>query len=259
MLTRNAVMSCGHTEQETASLPLKRRSRGSKINGLYTFLLAWSSFKSINNGSVTIPDDYSIPMEHPWPLECWGLKLASKVANIRAGRIYNKPNEIALLNGVNFEWEPSGQYIEKIFSALEVYRQQHGYAPVPKTFIVPSTDPYPRNAWGLKLGLLVRNYRYRGDYAQYRERFAALGVTQDKVGIDTRQWDCLYRALVVYKSMYGDVRVPRKWVVPEEGPWPAECWGMKLGYRVHNIQHRGDYVAKNSTRSDLAADLGIYF
>lgn len=236
-----------------------RKYNASKIAGLYTFLLAWSSFKAINNGSLAIPDEFVVPSMHPWPAECWGLKLANKAANIRAGRIYNKPNELLLLNGVGFEWDPAGLNFEKVMSSLEVYREQHGNVPIPKSFKVPSTAPYPRNTWGTKLGLLVRNFRYRGDYAQHRDRFAALGVTQDKVGIDTRHWDYLYRALVMYKSTYGDVKIPRKWVVPSEDPWPAESWGMKLGYRVHNIVHRGDYILSNSTRSELAADLGIYY
>ncbi len=52
----------------------------------------------------------------------------------------------------------------------------------------------------------------------------------------------IYFALDAYKAVHGNLLVPYKFVIPEgDVRFPVETWGMKLGFNVNNIRHRGDY------------------
>jgi hypothetical protein len=82
-------------------------------------------------------------------------------------------------------------------------------------------------------------------------------------------WNLVLEALVVYKDIYGHVRVPTSFVVPipqkgeeeytklEEGEvqcqersrhvWPKSTWGIPLGNCVHRIRTRGDFLRGEDT------------
>lgn len=45
--------------------------------------------------------------------------------------------------------------------------------------------------------------------------------------------------------------------VPSNEEWPKELWGLKLGYRVHNIRYRGDFVKFSSECWKVLDDLGF--
>jgi hypothetical protein len=46
-------------------------------------------------------------------------------------------------------------------------------------------------------------------------------------------------------------------MVPSEEPWPESIWGLKLGYRVHNIRYRGDFVNDRPEYRTLLEDIGF--
>ena len=64
-------------------------------------------------------------------------------------------------------------------------------------------------------------------------------------------------ALKIYKGKYGHLYVPSKWRVPRELEWPEKLWDLKLGYRVHNIRYRGDFVQENPKYRRLLDGLGF--
>lgn len=97
----------------------------------------------------------------------------------------------------------------------------------------------------MKLGLKVANIRYRGSFAEFIDKFQSVGLKTSKTGSDTRHWQHIHSALVVYKQLYGHSNVPAKFEVPEESDWPKELHGLKLGYRIKNIRYRGDFVTEN--------------
>ena len=58
-----------------------------------------------------------------------------------------------------------------------------------------------------------------------------------------RRWmEEVQPALLAYREVYGDLRVPGGFVVPSEAPWPEACWEMKLGNTVHNIRALEHFV-----------------
>lgn len=46
-------------------------------------------------------------------------------------------------------------------------------------------------------------------------------------------------------------------MVPESKLWPESIWGLKLGYRLHNIRYRGDFVNDKPEYRILLEDLGF--
>lgn len=54
-------------------------------------------------------------------------------------------------------------------------------------------------------------------------------------------FELILKALKTHDELFGDLLVPRYFVVPSEHPWPEDTWGMPLGHKVRNIKYRGAY------------------
>lgn len=230
-----------------------------RSNSFDCFIETVQLYMDLHEGSLIIPRNWSVPCKKPWPKDSWNMKLGSKVAAIRAGTIYRKPEQIERLTEIGFVWDPSANNVELFLEALKAYKSIYGCLVIPKSFIVPYQEPFPKATWGWKLGLKVGNYRYRGDYAAYRTKFEELGISDNHNNFDTRHWDHIYKALKVYKEIHGDLNIPASWSVPCREPWPRETWELKLGYRAHNIRYRGDFISTNSAYRVLLEDLGFKF
>jgi hypothetical protein len=214
-------------------------------------------YRSMNNGSLVVPRNWTIPYEEHWPERCWGIKLGEVMTGVRAKFSSYSAEDIAVLNTAGFIWDPYNRTIESFFDALEAYRSVYGNLDVPRDYVVPCSAPFHEDSWGTKLGMKVSNIRYRGDYPEYRGKFEEIGLSLDKMGFDTRHWDYVYKALKIFKKIYGNVDVPPEWQVPSKEPWPENTWDLKLGYRIHNIRYRGDFLNMNSTYKTLLDELGF--
>jgi hypothetical protein len=54
--------------------------------------------------------------------------------------------------------------------------------------------------------------------------------------INRRGFEAVKAALEAYSRVYGHLRVPRTFVVPEKSDkWPPIAWGLLLGHNLHNI------------------------
>jgi len=135
---------------------------------------------------------------------------------------------------------------------------------------------YPVETHGLRLGLRVARIRKGEVYVsdEQRAKLLELGLivtdptsssssssvsgegNSDAVQSDEtlllKQWSCkaystdqkfniILSALQVHDELYGDMLVPRYFVVPSEEPWPTDTWGLQLGNRVRNIRQRRAY------------------
>ena len=58
------------------------------------------------HGNLEVPQAFVVPSEAPWPAEAWGLKLGSRVLNIRHSEQYIKdePERRAELDAMGFRW-----------------------------------------------------------------------------------------------------------------------------------------------------------
>ena len=110
----------------------------------------------------------------------------------------------------------------------------------------------------MKLGYRVNHIRHREDFVkdhpERRAELDAIGFVWDDL---ERRWEEVLAALQAYQQVHGDLQVPKAFVVPSEAPWAEEAWGMKLGGRVDNIRHRGDFVREDPDRRAELDALGF--
>lgn len=69
-------------------------------------------------------------------------------------------------------------------------------------------------------------------------------------------WNTIYQAIQVYKDIYGDLRIPSKFIVPNEEPWPRVSRNVKLGVRVAAIRSAGRYVKDHPERKAQLDEIG---
>ena len=95
-----------------------------------------------------------MPSEAPWAEEAWGMKLGSRVSDIRQKDTHVKdhPERRAELDAMGFVWDYLERRWEEVRAALLAYQEVHGDLEVPQPFVVPSEAPWPKQARGCRLG-----------------------------------------------------------------------------------------------------------
>ncbi|CAM9491472.1 unnamed protein product, partial [Laminaria digitata] len=242
------------------------------------------------NGHSRVPTRFVIPAEEPWPMEIWGHKLGSRIAQMRmTGRWLGDTEETLeerrnILDKLGFEWrlrvhddDTEGDGNVEEFSilceGLEIYQELGGSVPnMPATFVIPNADPWPIRTRGFPLGSQVRVVRSRQKYAKdcqaNADRLLALGVpinpmvSTEKAGgrwggpTETR-FDKLCKALETFAHLYGHTQVPINFEVPRDEPWPISTWNVKLGMSLSNIVTKGTFIKGYPDRQARLETLGF--
>jgi hypothetical protein len=131
--------------------------------------------------------------------------------------------------------------------ALKTYREIYGHVRVPKRFVVPRDDlRWPIDTRGRKIGNFVRCLRQRqGRLSQHQvnaldELGFAWGRPLDEI------WIKKLLAINMYKRIHGDLRVPRRFIVPtNDQRWPIETHGMHLGNAVSDLRREKANLSQN--------------
>ena len=130
------------------------------------------------------------------------------------------------------------------------YQQIHGDMLVNITFIVPWSNEWACEMWDMKLGILVMNIRSSCRYMN--EDLAALGFDYSAQRKENFKWDVFKFALQTYKSIHGDLLVPKLFLIPRDSTmWPETIWGMKLGIILDNAKK------KDSLHSEKLREMGV--
>jgi hypothetical protein len=84
----------------------------------------------------------------------------------------------------------------------------------------------------MKLGHTVVNIRayevFVKDEPERREWLDSIGFVWDE---HEHRWkEQVQPALLAYREVHGNLRVPVSFAVPSEAPWPEACWEMKPGH-----------------------------
>eukprot|EP01040_Poterioochromonas_malhamensis_P017260 gene17260-19786_t len=130
---------------------------------------------------------------------------------------------------------PATLATETIPLLLDVFRKLYHHANVPQAFVVPAEEPWPRELHGDRLGMRISNLRVS------KKRLSPAQVEQlDNAGMvwsdEEYQVGRIERGLTTYKAMYGDVRIPSRFVVPHgDGRWDRDLWGMRLGSAIYVV------------------------
>jgi hypothetical protein len=116
---------------------------------------------------LQVPFDFVVPSGGEWPEELEGMKLGKTVRDIRSSKYYvrDDPERKQWLDDNGFVWdETERRWQELVQPALSMYKQEHGNMHVPRSFVVPSAEPWPEKLWGLKLGVTLNKIRSKGDF-----------------------------------------------------------------------------------------------
>ncbi|KAG5178760.1 hypothetical protein JKP88DRAFT_350169 [Tribonema minus] len=184
----------------------------------------------------------------------------------------------------------------QVLEALSTYKAEHGDADVPLQYVVPEGTG-PEDIWGMRLGRRVAQLRNERDeyVAMYPERVqmlrsvgfewgegqqapsvtaaaaaaaeaappaAAAAAPPAKVGRPARKpkvddWEAVVTGLRTYAALHGDTRVPSRFAVPAEAPWPEALHGDKLGMRVNAIRSTGRYLQQFLAEGAKKASCGL--
>ncbi|KAH9183769.1 hypothetical protein AeNC1_014256 [Aphanomyces euteiches] len=117
------------------------------------FMEALETFKKIY-GHVSVRQGFQVPEDDPeWPNYLWGMKLDTRVSNIRSGHKKLTLEKRQELEKMNFIWDANELHRNLILLAIKTYKKIYGNLYVPPKFVVPSDDPeWPRELVGMKLG-----------------------------------------------------------------------------------------------------------
>jgi hypothetical protein len=198
-------------------------------------------------GNCNIPSRFDVPAQPPWPLALHGLRLGRRLEKLQTSHDFmNKhPDKVQQLADIG--WDPNNMNLvedwDNVLTCLKLYKAQHGDLRIPSKFIVPSEAPWPRTAWGLKIGVRVAAIRSAGRYVKENPNRKAvldsLGFewkvrdTAAHGNVEEARFATILRALEHYKRLEEpNFTMINKYVVPDSAEWPAELRGMKLGYEV---------------------------
>lgn len=207
-------------------------------------LLAFQTFHKLH-GHCHVPRTFVIAEnDFTWPEDTRGILLGEKLYGIRKKKLHKSiHNELRAL-GADLEEHPKylGRGFDRIFQALTAYKKLYGDFSIPRSFVIQQDDTnFPVETWGLKLGNALYSMQAKGKYLDRRQELSSIGLTfgtKNSVGFRV-----IFEALQSFKAMYGDVLVPKQYIVPQNDPgFAPEAWGLKLGNCLQSIRNHGSYA-----------------
>jgi len=150
---------------------------------------------------------------------------------------------------------------ELLIDAIIIFKKMYGeQSEIPARFEVPVTDDWPTSLHGLRLGRrlerILSSKRFFDEYPDKVELLRKSGVTPNLNSL-VDEWDLVYQCIEVYKAKYGDLRIPNKFVVPDEEPWPKLYRNMRLGIRIAAIRSSGRHVRGHPERKAALDAIGF--
>mmetsp|Transcript_28490 Transcript_28490/g.51940 ORF Transcript_28490/g.51940 Transcript_28490/m.51940 type:complete len:492 (-) Transcript_28490:530-2005(-) len=134
---------------------------------------------------------------------------------------------------------------ESALKTLQAYHNLNGDLAVPRRFIVPAIEDYPKEWHGVDLAKTVYDMRWwQTNVSKNPTRVAALnalGFVWERL---QPEWNLVLEALITYSILNdGDIMVPASFVVPHGNySWPQATWGIPIGNCVYRIRHRNDFL-----------------
>lgn len=209
-------------------------------------------YKKISEkNDMQVPYNYIVEENTIWPKAMWGMKLGRLSNNIKGGNYADKKEE---LESIGFSFDAYNSKYNLVKLLLLKYKELNGNMLVPRRFIVPPIEDWPKETWGARLGGVVYNIRGGSSYADCREDLISIGFRFDAL---QAKYDIVRVALLKYKELYGDMLVPKDFKVPTNSiDWSIELWGMKLGSTVSSL--RGVKGCFSDKKDDLLSIGFIY-
>eukprot|EP01040_Poterioochromonas_malhamensis_P019997 gene19997-23776_t len=146
----------------------------------YPFALVRQALETFHaqHGHYEVPSTYVIAADDAaYAAEVRGMKLGQIIHQIIHDELYAEHR--GELEAMGVPLKPRKELmVDRICEAVRCYRRVYGETKrIPQVYKVPEeSSSYPRELWGLALGRAVYNICKRGGYADYRDRFEAVGL-----------------------------------------------------------------------------------
>ncbi|OQR83648.1 hypothetical protein ACHHYP_14439 [Achlya hypogyna] len=193
-----------------------------------TKVVALTTYKALF-GDLLVAYNFKVPSEHcAWPVETWGLKLGHAVHNIRQNADDMAADRRATLEQLGFVWDFLELSWEAKVTALRTYKRLYDTLHVPYGFIVPRSDPWPKETWGMKLGHAVHNIRQNTKELSSTRKMQLndLGFVWHSVSLS---WDVKLATLESFHRLYGHLNIPAGYRVPkDDAAWPKKASHVRL-------------------------------
>ncbi|KAE8984476.1 hypothetical protein PR002_g22932 [Phytophthora rubi] len=101
---------------------------------------------------------FVVPACEPWPKSAWNMALGTQVYNMKYRGCYFSciGRDIDRLKVLGFSFELRRQAWEKLVDPLlDIHESCFGDKAVPHDFVIPSQVPWPKQMWGVHLGVFV--------------------------------------------------------------------------------------------------------
>ena len=221
-------------------------------------------------GEDIIPRGFIVPEGSlDWPESMWTLRLGSFFREIKRGRSYRHRKDELIAEGFNLDQNTHLKFKKKygsddIFGALMRYKEINGDFQISTKYIVPSTNDWKQEFWGLQLGRYCTRVRMGECLVKRKQELIDEGFNyKDQViylifMLYCKTYCCKYRnvsfinqynnhyifnsnqrvrygydltvvALKKYKAIHGNLDIPKRFIVPKDDIWPKGTWNMTLG------------------------------
>ncbi|OQS03932.1 hypothetical protein THRCLA_03783, partial [Thraustotheca clavata] len=207
---------------------------------------------------LLLPSKYHVPDAEPFPLHMRGSTIDLVVFRQAYKLRTLELDIVAALDALHFVWDVQEHKRQLNFLALRTYKQIFGDLLVPERFHVPEDPTWPSEIWNLHLGRVVRKIRSFGPDGpvQRKDELNAMGFVWEHADF---QWNIHLSALQIYRRIYGNIRVPQFFKVPNEenceANWPRDMWGLQLGRIVNRLRLSMDTMPISHKRA--LDDLGM--
>ncbi|KAH9184535.1 hypothetical protein AeNC1_013490 [Aphanomyces euteiches] len=186
---------------------------------------------------TTLPNPFKVPSSSEWPKHLHGCNVHVSIFR-RAYRMgLLDASVVAQLDELGFVWNDNQHQWSLTMEALRTFQKIYGHLEVPVMFEVPEDDPeWPVYLWTMRLGLKVGTIRrcQTEQTLEQRQELDALDFVWDA---NKLHWNRKLLAMKTYKQLYGNMRVPKAFVVPKDDPaWPSDVEAIKLGIVFNTLR-----------------------
>lgn len=189
-----------------------------------------------------VPGNFKVPNCNTWDSSLHGFPLGACCTHFRNLKRRGELGReiVEKFDAVDFAWDVKDarwKYI--IYPAFKCFAAKFGNLRVHQNFVVPSSNEFPRETWGYKLGHKVSNLRRGGSSLtdMQIDELNKLGFIWNLQEIDF--YETLIPAMEHFKKLYNTLAIPVRFEIPRHDPtWPKKFWNLKLGTGVYYLRSR---------------------
>ena len=158
-----------------------------------------------------------------WDADLWGLKLGAMAGHCRRGSVFASKRSLLISKGVLVD-SIFEQRFKDLVEAVTIFHQL-------KREKQQKED-------------LQHRQRQRRQRAEHSEQDSDLVNSTGPSDSSSSTADSQAELKLDLPALlsYAHARIPRSFAIPENDPrWPRHLWGLKLGYKIHNVKYRNAF------------------